>query len=129
MSNINISDLTLEQKVVLRLAEMGFLTSGGDIQRALQEFKYANYMISPINDDGTVNSDHDNDGIPDEGNTAIENAPGIPDCEDSCGDCNHEVASNEDIEKVFEIDFNNVNDDHDNCDHDHVTNDDIENIL
>lgn len=105
-NNINVSELTLEQKVVLRLAEMGFLTSGGDIQRAMKEFQYANYMISPINDDGSLHPeiDKDNDGIPD--NTTIkeniENATGI-ECDGNCeAECDHEALTNEEIQDVFD---------------------------
>lgn len=104
MDDMNISNLTIEQKVVLRLAEMGFLTSAGDIQRALKEFQYANYMISPINDDGTLHPavDKDDDGIPDETTTEenIENAPGVPDA-----DCDHESLTNEEIQTVFDNDY------------------------
>ena len=106
MDDKNISDLTIEQKVVLRLAELGFLTSAGDIQRALDEFKYANYMISPINEDGTLhpNVDKDGDGIPDKTTTEenIENAPGVPDGESLC---DHEPLSNEEIQTVFDNDY------------------------
>jgi hypothetical protein len=107
MDNINISDLTLEQKVVLRLAEMGFITSYGDIQRALKEVQYANYMISPINDDGSTGSDIDNDGNTDKPEDVIENAPGLPECDGDCEpDCNHEPLTNEEIQQVFDMDFN-----------------------
>ena len=103
----NISEYTIEQKVVLRLAELGFLTSAGDIQRALDEFKYANYMISPINDDGTIHKevDKDGDGIPDKTTTEenIENAPGVPDEE-----CNHAPLSNEEIQTVFDNDYESL---------------------
>ena len=106
MNDINISNLTIEQKVVLRLAELGFLTSAGDIQRALDEFKYANYMISPINDDGTIHQpvDKDGDGIPDETTTEenIENAPGVPDGE---AECDHEALTTEEIQTVFDNDY------------------------
>lgn len=98
--NIDISKLTLEQKVVLRLAKMGFLTSYGDIQRALKEFQYANYMISPISDDGSIHPpvDKDNDGIPDDTTTKenIENAEGV--------DCTHTALSFEKIKEVFDND-------------------------
>ena len=107
MGDINISDLTLEQKVVLRLAELGFLTSAGDIRRAMNEFQYANYLITPINDDGTVDTDSDADGVPDKGEDAIENAPGLPnDCECD-GDhiiveCEHQPLSIDEIQDVFD---------------------------
>jgi hypothetical protein len=109
MKDVNISELTLEQKVVLRLAELGFLTSAGDIQRALREFQYANYMISPINDDGTVAPDNNDDGIPDTGEDAIIGAPGLGDCECD-GDhiiveCEHQALTKEEIQEVFDNDY------------------------
>lgn len=51
---IKYSDLTAEQKVVLHLAKKGFLTSTGDITRALRDPEYAIYLITDIpegNDD------------------------------------------------------------------------------
>ena len=110
-TEININDLTQEQKVVLRLAEMGIITSAGDIQRALKEFQYANYLISPINDDGTLHFvDINNDGIADEDPSRkdiIESAPGI-DCEGECDvDCEHEPVSHKDIIELFDDDPTN----------------------
>lgn len=108
MYNIDNSNLTLEQRVVLKLAKMGFLTSAGDIQRALKEFQYANYMISPIGEDGQIHPDIDvdNDGSPDEDPTKqeiIDNTPGVTDYVDG-EDCDHEPASNDDIQWVFDND-------------------------
>ena len=76
--NIDKSKLSLEQQVVLHLANIGQLTSGGDIRRALKDQKYAEFLVLGV------------DG-------------GLPDGD---GDCNHEVATNAEIEKVFEMDFN-----------------------
>lgn len=106
--NIDISNLTVEQKVVLRLAEMGFLTSSGDIQRALDEFQYANYMISPIEDDGSLypTIDKDDDGVPDKTTPEenIENATGV-ECENAC---DHESLTNEEIQTVFDNDYESL---------------------
>ena len=105
--NIDKSDLTLEQRVVLKLAKMGFLTSSGDVQRALKEFQYANYMISPINKDGSVHPeiDADKDGVPDENppiKDIIENTSGVTDFVE---ECNHEPLSNDEIQEVFDNDI------------------------
>ena len=43
--NIDTTNLSIEQKVVLHLAKTGFLTSTGDITRALKEQAYAEYLI------------------------------------------------------------------------------------
>ena len=108
MANIDISKLTTEQKVVLRLAEMGIITSAGDIQRAMKEFQYANYLVTPIQDDGKINPDidDDGDGIPDSNpskDDIINAAPGIPDVEYD-GDCDHEALTNDEIQEVFDND-------------------------
>ena len=106
MANIDISKLTIEQKVVLRLAEMGIITSAGDIQRAMKEFQYANYLVTPIQDDGKIHPDvdADGDGIPDSNpskDDIINAATGVPD-----GDCDHEALTNDDIQEVFDNDEN-----------------------
>ena len=110
MANIDISKLTLEQKVVYRLAELGFITSAGEIQRALNDVQFANFMISPINDDGSLypEVDLDNDGVPDENpsiNDIMQNTPGIPPCDGDCeAECNHEALTNDEIQEVFDND-------------------------
>jgi hypothetical protein len=114
MNNIDISKLTLEQKVVLRLAELGYITSYGDIQRALNDMQYANYMISAVQDDGKINPDidTDNDGVADENpnfDDIIANAPGVPECDGEDGDhviieCDHEALTPEEIQEVFDND-------------------------
>lgn len=107
MADIDISKLTIEQKVVLRLAEMGIITSAGDIQRAMKEFQYANYLVSPIQDDGKLHPDIDvdEDGIPDSNpskDDIINAAPGV---DAECDvDCNHEALTNEEIQEVFDND-------------------------
>lgn len=109
MNNIDISKLTLEQKVVLRLAELGYITSYGDVQRALDDMQYANYLITPIQDDGKINPDIDLDG---DGTTddnpshddIITNAPGVPDCDNVIIECDHEALTPEEIQEVFDND-------------------------
>lgn len=105
-NNIDIASLTQEQKVVLRLAKLGFLTNGGAIQRALKEPAYANYLISPINDDGTLYPfiDKDEDDKADENpkiEDIIENSPGVEE------ECEHEPVSHTDIEELFDDDPTN----------------------
>lgn len=107
--SIDISKLTTEQKVVYRLAEMGIITSAGDIQRALKEFQYANYLIQPIQDDGSVHPDFDidGDGTPDEDpdiKDIISNSPGLDNEVDIEGECDHEALTNEEIQEVFDND-------------------------
>lgn len=106
MANIDISKLTIEQKVVLRLAEMGIITSAGDIQRAMKEFQYANYLVSPIQDDGKLHPDIDvdGDGTPDSNpdrDDIINAAPGVPD-----GECDHTALTTDEIQEVFDNDEN-----------------------
>lgn len=111
MDNIDVSKLTLEQKVVMRLAELGYLTSYGDIQRALADMQYANYLISPIQDNGNVNPDidTDEDGKPDSNPTfddIVSNAPGVPECDgDHVIECEHQALTNEEIQEVFDNDY------------------------
>lgn len=76
---MDINNLTLEQKVVLHLANKGYLTNGGDIQRALREFEYADRMIT--------------------GNEI----PGLRD-EMEEADCTHEALTTDEIQEVFDND-------------------------
>lgn len=73
--NIDTTNLSVEQKIVLHLAKTGYLTSTGDITRALAEQPYAEYLIT-------------GNGLSDEG----------------IGDCDHEALTNEEIERVFDDD-------------------------
>lgn len=57
-SSIDISKLSIEQRVVLHLARKGFLTAGGDIQRALVDQEYAERLVLGING-GIPECDHD----------------------------------------------------------------------
>lgn len=84
LNNIDTSKLTVEQKVVLHLAEIGFLTNGGDIQRALRDPEYAKFLVT-------------GNGLADD----------FPSCDDPDHEhCDHEPLSNEEIERVFTEDFN-----------------------
>ena len=76
--NIDTTNLSVEQKIVLHLAKTGYLTSTGDITRALAEQSYAEYLVT-------------GNGLSDEG----------------IGDaiCDHEALTNEEIQEVFDNDF------------------------
>lgn len=43
---IDKSNLSVEQKIVLHLANQGYITSVGDVTRALHEQAYAEYLIT-----------------------------------------------------------------------------------
>lgn len=79
LRKIDPSTLSIEQKVVLHLANYGYITNIGDVMRAMEDQKYAEFLIL-----GT--------GIPDE--------PGS-------GDCDHEALTNEEIQEVFDNDYYN----------------------
>jgi hypothetical protein len=87
---MDTSKLTLEQKVVLHLAKKGYLTNGGDIQRALKEFEYADKMITALNEPG----------LKDDIKDAIESG----EIEGGSADCSHESLTNEEIQEVFDND-------------------------
>lgn len=74
--NIDITNLSVEQRIVLHLAKTGYLTSTGDITRALREQAYAEYLIT-------------GNGLSDEG----------------IGDCDHTPLTNDEIQQVFDNDF------------------------
>lgn len=83
-NDIDTSKLSVEQKVVLHLAKTGFLTNGGDIQRALVDQPYAEYLVT-------------GNGLSDD----------FPSCDDPDHEhCDHEPLSNDEIERVFTEDFN-----------------------
>ena len=84
------SKLTLEQKVVLKLAQKGYITSAGDVQRALKEFEYAEKMISAEGEPG----------LKDDIKDAIESG----EIEGGSANCNHESLTNEEIQEVFDND-------------------------
>jgi hypothetical protein len=84
LNNIDVSKLSVEQKIVLYLAEIGVLTNNGDIQRALVDQAYAEFLIT-------------GNGLADD----------IPSCDDPDHEhCDHEPLSNDEIERVFTEDFN-----------------------
>ena len=77
--SIDISKLSIEQKVVLHLANLGYFTSVGDVTRALKDQAYAEWLILGV---------------------------GIPDCDGSCdAECTHEALTNEEIQEVFDNDY------------------------
>lgn len=57
--NIDTSKLSIEQKIVLHLANTGYLTSGGDIQRALVDQAYAEYLITGNGLSDDIDCDHE----------------------------------------------------------------------
>lgn len=77
LKNIDISKLSIEQKIVLHLANTGFLTNVGDVTRALVDQPYAEYLIT-------------GNGLSDD----------IPEAE-----CDHESLSNDEIQEVFDNDY------------------------
>lgn len=74
--SIDTSNLSVEQKIVLHLANQGYITSVGDVTRALKEQAYAEYLIT--------------------GN-------GLSD--DIVGECDHEALTNDEIQEVFDNDY------------------------
>ena len=81
--NIDTTNLSIEQKVVLHLAKTGFLTNGGDIQRALVDQPYAEYLVT-------------GNGLSDD----------FPSCDDPDHEhCEHEALTNEEIQEVFDNDY------------------------
>ena len=81
IKSIDTSNLSVEQKVVLHLANQGYITSVGDVTRALKEQPYAEYLIT-------------GNGLSDEG---------------IGGDCGHEALSNDEIQEVFDNDYMKIN--------------------
>ena len=76
LKSIDKSNLSVEQKIVLHLANLGYFTSVGDVTRALKEQAYAEYLVT-------------GNGLSDEG----------------IGECEHEVLSKEEIQEVFDNDY------------------------
>ena len=87
-----MENLTLEQKVIMHLAKKGYLTSAGDVQRALKEFEYANQMVLADGDPGL--SDDIKEGII-SGDLEIEGV-GV--------ECTHDALTNDEIQEVFDND-------------------------
>ena len=78
-----MGELTLEQKVVLHLANKGYLTNAGDVTTALEDNEYAKKLIT--------------------GN-AIPGLDDEIDGSDTPSDCDHEALTNEEIQEVFDND-------------------------
>ena len=79
LKSIDKSNLSVEQKIVLHLANLGYFTSVGDVTRALKEQAYAEYLIT-------------GNGLSD-------------DIISGDGDCAHEALSKEEIQEVFDNDY------------------------
>ena len=79
--DIDKTNLSVEQKIVLHLAEQGYLTSVGDVTRALREQAYAEYLVT-------------GNGLSDEGIGE---------------ECDHEPLTNEEIQEVFDNDKEEAN--------------------
>ena len=77
LKSIDKSNLTVEQRIVLHLANLGYFTSVGDVTRALKEQAYAEYLVT-------------GNGLSDD---IIS------------GDCEHEALSKEEIQEVFDNDY------------------------
>lgn len=80
---ISMNTLSIEQKIIKHLANIGFLSSVGDVTEALKSQQYAEWLIT-------------GDGIDDE----VKEQYG----ENIEGDCNHESLTNEEIQEVFDND-------------------------
>lgn len=76
--------MTIEQRIVKHLAKEGFLTSGGDVQRALVDSEYADYLVRGLAGDECNIPDINDDG--------------------SMTECDHDALSNEEIQEVFDND-------------------------
>lgn len=77
IKSIDTSNLSIEQKIVLHLANQGYITSVGDVTRALKEQEYAEYLVT-------------GNGLSDDFESA---------------DCNHESLTKEEIQEVFDNDY------------------------
>ena len=76
MKSIDTTNLSLEQKIVLHLANKGYITAVGDVERALKDQAYADFLVT-------------GNGLSDDVIT---------------GDCNHESLTNDEIQVVFDND-------------------------
>lgn len=84
------SNLTLEQKIIKRLAEMGYITNVGDVVTALEDILYAEIMVRAEGEPG----------LKDDIKDAIESG----EIEGGGSDCDHESLTNEEIQEVFDND-------------------------
>lgn len=81
-----MSALTLEQKIIKKLALQGYITNVGDVTTALEDNEYAKKLITG----------NDVPGLDDE----INGSGGS----DTPAECNHEALTNEEIQEVFDND-------------------------
>ena len=78
-----MSELTLEQKIIKKLALQGYLTHVGDVTTALEDNEYAKKLITG-NDIPGLDDETDGSDIP--------------------AECDHEALTNEEIQEVFDND-------------------------
>lgn len=78
----------IEQRIIKRLAELGYITSVGDVVTALEDASYAKELISG-NDIPGIEDDLIEEGIGG-GSGSTE--------------CDHEALTNEEIQEVFDND-------------------------
>lgn len=83
-----MSELTLEQKIIKKLALQGYLTNVGDVTTALEDNEYAKKLITG----------NDIPGLDDE--TDGSNNP---------AECDHEALTNDEIQEVFDNDNEEIN--------------------
>jgi hypothetical protein len=88
----NNDKLKLEQKIIMYLAERGYITHIGDVAKAIRDFSYAEDMV-------TVEG---KPGLKDDIANAI--ISGEIEGEVNTGDCEHEALTNEEIQEVFDND-------------------------
>jgi predicted transcriptional regulator len=91
MDNKNNAAMTLEQRIVKHLADKGYITSVGDVTRALKDILYADVMITGNIVPGLK------DDIKDE--IASGNIDGVVG-----GECDHTALTNDEIQEVFDND-------------------------
>lgn len=86
-----MENLTIEQKIVKHLADVGFLTSIGDVTEALANSEYAEWLITGEGKPGIKDDIKDSieSGEIEGGGTA---------------DCDHEPLTNDEIQEVFDND-------------------------
>lgn len=83
-----MSELTLEQKIIKKLALQGYLTNVGDVTTALEDNEYAKKLITG----------NDIPGLDDE-----------IDGSNNPAECDHEALTNEEIQEVFDNDNEETN--------------------
>ena len=113
--DIQDKDLSIEQKIVNHLADIGIITKMGDVSRALKSLQYAKWVINTkVKDKENVppSSNPDAPELPDNPNI---NTPGLEDdIKDAiqsgeikidgleCTECDHEALTNEEIQQIFD---------------------------